>query len=181
MCSRPFLDVGHMYQHEESKFVPARVLYPYAFRSSEKERIQRSARYIAAMVRQAREFYTGADAAGVTDLSRPVLYFYGALALARAAVAHVQQRPLLVAPSDELHLLATPRSERRHHSSMRPHEEGSVGRHLPSAALTAAAPGLRRSPPVPKRDHPQAEDEDRRKTCRERPVDVEILDGHDDR
>lgn len=88
MCSRPFLNLGPTSDRaDQPALVPTRVLYPFAFRSSQTQRIGATARFVAAMVRQAREFYTAATSAGVTDLSRPVLYFYGALALAKAAVA----------------------------------------------------------------------------------------------
>ena len=69
----------------QHRAVRTTTLYPDALVASDKRRIADAARYVAAMVRQAREYYSAADATGVTDLSRPVLYFYGALALAKAA------------------------------------------------------------------------------------------------
>lgn len=66
---------------------PTRALYPYALRRDQPERLQMAAETVAASVRQAREMYLAAATAGVTDLGRPLLYFYGAHALAKAAVA----------------------------------------------------------------------------------------------
>ncbi len=87
LARRPFVHLGRSDMAQRELLVPARMLYPYALRTSEDNRIERAAGTIAAVVRQAREMYTAAQAAGVTDLGRPLLYFYGALALAKAATA----------------------------------------------------------------------------------------------
>ncbi len=85
LCRNPFLRLYNQ-NLPDVAIVPTRVLYPDALHSSQEARIEESARYVVATVRQAREYYAAATAIGVTDLSRPVLYFYGALSLARAAV-----------------------------------------------------------------------------------------------
>lgn len=69
--------------------VPARMLYPMALGPNEDKRVDEAAHYVVAAIRQAREYYTAAQSVGVTALSRPVLYYYGALYLARAAVVAV--------------------------------------------------------------------------------------------
>jgi hypothetical protein len=83
LARRPFLRLVRDGQQEG--VVPARVLYPYALHSSQEERVERAALVVAAAVRQAHEMYTAAKAGGVADLARPILYFYGAMGLAKAA------------------------------------------------------------------------------------------------
>jgi len=94
LCRMPFLHLGDRNMGRES-IVPTRMLYPGALQSNQTERIEEAARYVIAAVRQAREYYSAAMSMGVTDLSRPVLYFYGALALARAAVVALCGREAL--------------------------------------------------------------------------------------
>src|SRR5260370_33008552 len=65
--------------------VQTRMLDPDALHSRSMGRIKLAGDRIAALVRQARELYMAAETRGVTDLSRPLLYFYGAAALAKAA------------------------------------------------------------------------------------------------
>lgn len=83
----PFLRLRRSDLDQHDVLVPTRLLYPYALRSSQKDRMERTAYTVAAAVRQAREMYTAAQSTGVTDLGRPLLYFYGALGLAKAATA----------------------------------------------------------------------------------------------
>jgi hypothetical protein len=83
LARRPYL--GLQRPNGSRVVVPTRVLFPYALQASEQDRIERAARVIAAAVRQAHEMYAAAQTAGVTDLSRPLLYFYGAMGLAKAA------------------------------------------------------------------------------------------------
>lgn len=85
LTARPFLRLTAL--SDKVGLYPTRVLYPYALRSDETSRIQSAAYTVAASVRQAREMYLAAGATGMTDLARPLLYFYGAEALAKAAVA----------------------------------------------------------------------------------------------
>lgn len=87
LARRPFLRLHRSTLDQHEVLVPARVLYPYALHTSQGEHIERAAYTVAAAVRQAREMYTAAQTAGVTDLSRPLLYFYGALGLAKATTA----------------------------------------------------------------------------------------------
>lgn len=88
LTRRPFLSLHHI-PDGRRMLIPTRVLYPYAIHTSQPDRIERAASTVAATVRQAREMYTAAQAAGVTDLGRPLLYFYGALGLAKAAIAAI--------------------------------------------------------------------------------------------
>jgi len=84
LARRPFLELTNRDTGEQC-IVPTRMLYPDALRSRSKGPINRAGNRIAALVRQARELYMAAETRGVTDLSRPLLYFYGAAALAKAA------------------------------------------------------------------------------------------------
>ncbi len=84
LARRPFLELTNRDTGEQC-IVPTRMLYPDALRSRSKGRIKLAGDRIAALVRQARELYMAAETRGVTDLSRPLLYFYGAAALAKAA------------------------------------------------------------------------------------------------
>jgi len=85
LTAKPFLRLTTPFQ--KVGLYPTRVLYPYALRTGQPERIEHAALTVASSVRQAREMYLAAATAGVTDLGRPLLYFYGAHALAKAAVA----------------------------------------------------------------------------------------------
>lgn len=67
--------------------VPTRLWFPHALNPNTEPgvlKLKCARDLIAALVRQAREYYRAATAGDVTDLSRPVLYFYGAEALAEA-------------------------------------------------------------------------------------------------
>lgn len=84
LARRPFLELVNRNTGEQC-IVPTRMLYPNALRGGSKKRIDEAGNRTAALVRQARELYMAAETRGVTDLSRPLLYFYGAAALAKAA------------------------------------------------------------------------------------------------
>jgi hypothetical protein len=85
LCARPFLWLsGH--QPGQQLLVPTRQLYPQALTSKQTKKIKQAARHVVAAVRQARECYIAAASLGVTPLTTPILYFYGALALASAVV-----------------------------------------------------------------------------------------------
>jgi hypothetical protein len=84
LARRPFLELTNRDTGEDC-ITPTRMLYPYALRSGDEEPVARAGNRIAALVRQARELYMAAETRVVTDLSRPLLYFYGAVALAKAA------------------------------------------------------------------------------------------------
>jgi YaaC-like Protein len=83
----PFLRLHHGGMDQRELLIPTRVLYPYGLLSSQNNRIEDAADTVAAAVRQAKEMYLAAQTSGVTDLSRPLLYFYGALDLAKAVTA----------------------------------------------------------------------------------------------
>lgn len=85
--TRPFLHL--MKDGGESANVLARQLYDDALDPEDETKVKAAAQFIAVHMRQGRELYTAAGGAGVTDLSTPLLYYYGALALAKAAVAAV--------------------------------------------------------------------------------------------
>jgi hypothetical protein len=82
LARRPFLELTNKNTGEKC-IVPTRMFYPGALRSRSKGHINQAGERIAALVRQARELYMAAETRGVTDLSRPLLYFYGAAALVR--------------------------------------------------------------------------------------------------
>lgn len=71
----------------EGVAVPIRLWYPNALGSDQPDAIDKMTEEIPALVRQAREFYRAANSSEVTDVSRPVLQFYAAEALANA-IAH---------------------------------------------------------------------------------------------
>jgi hypothetical protein len=83
ICARPFLHIVSADGRET--YVPTQRLYPGALQATDDPRIEQAARSVAAYMRQGRELYMAAESAGVTDLSRPILYYYGALAYAKAA------------------------------------------------------------------------------------------------
>ena len=72
----------HGNDHTET-YLAARDVYPTALNPADDESIERAADSIAANVRQAREAYGAAE--NVSEHTRPILFFYGALALAQAA------------------------------------------------------------------------------------------------
>jgi hypothetical protein len=88
LYTKPFLHVRR--ENEQECYVAAQTLYPAeSLRPDESERINQAARSVSASMRQAREMYTAAGAAGVTDVSRSLLYYYGALALVKAVTSTV--------------------------------------------------------------------------------------------
>lgn len=82
----PYLALLDRNDHTRMAIIPTRKLYSGALRSAETSRVDQAQRYIVAAIRQAREYYSAATTIGVSVLTKPVLYFYGALALSRAAV-----------------------------------------------------------------------------------------------
>lgn len=74
---------------QESATVLAHQLYDDALDPADDAKVSEAAHFIAVHMRQGRELYMAAGSAGVTDLSTPLLYYYGALALAKAATAAV--------------------------------------------------------------------------------------------
>lgn len=87
LTQHPFFRLRRAMFDQTDTLIPTRMLYPYALQSSQEGRVNLAAHTVAAAIRQAREMYTAAQSAGVTDLARPLLYFYGALGLAKAAIA----------------------------------------------------------------------------------------------
>lgn len=83
LCRMPFLHLSRA--NEEHAYVPTRYLYSFALQADDEQRIGQAADRAAASVRQARELYTAAMASGMTDLARPLLFYYSAVALAKAA------------------------------------------------------------------------------------------------
>lgn len=63
--------------------VPTRLWYPDALHSGVPEKVESAKHLIPFLVTQAREHYDAASHAVISTLSRPVLHFYGAEALAR--------------------------------------------------------------------------------------------------
>lgn len=84
LCMRPFLQI--MTLDGKNALIPTQRLYPNALLVTDDERIEQAAVHVAAYMREGRELYTAAESSGVTDLSRPILYYYGALAYAKAAI-----------------------------------------------------------------------------------------------
>jgi hypothetical protein len=87
LSTRPFLHLTRA--NEQSANVSAHQLYPTALDPSDDAQVKAAAQSIAAYMRQGRELYMAAGSAGVTDLSTPLLYYYGALALAKAATTAI--------------------------------------------------------------------------------------------
>jgi YaaC-like protein len=85
LCANPFVSLKGF--NESRGYVPTQLLYADALRASQLDRVERAAKCIAANIRQAREQYVAAQSAAVTELSRPLNYYYGALSLAKAATA----------------------------------------------------------------------------------------------
>lgn len=85
----PFLALYDPNNQARTAIIPTRKLYSVGLRSLETARVEQAQRYVVAAIRQAREYFSAATNIGVSVLTKPVLYFYGALALSRAAVAAV--------------------------------------------------------------------------------------------
>jgi hypothetical protein len=82
----PYLVLQDVNDHTRAATIPTRKLYSVGLHSVEAARIEQAQRYVVAAIRQAREYYSAATTIGVSVLTKPVLYFYGALTLSRAAV-----------------------------------------------------------------------------------------------
>lgn len=87
LSTSPFLHLTN--DGEQSANVSVHQLYSDALDPSNDAEVKVAAQNIAALMRQGRELYTAAGSAGVTDLSTPLLYYYGALALAKAVAVAV--------------------------------------------------------------------------------------------
>jgi|GEM_PF-4821407 len=119
LCAQPYIDLQNLpgMGYGDEIAVPTRAWYPYALCSSQTDRIKTAARTISALARQARELYAAAAASDVTDVSKPILYFYGAEALAQAVI---------------ISLFGVERFESRHareHGLNCPREHGVTTRH----------------------------------------------------
>lgn len=80
----PYYSQGPTLGNLDGVAVPTRLWYPDALHSGDSDRVEQAARTIPFLLRQAREHYAAAGLSSISDLSRPVLHFYGAEALAGA-------------------------------------------------------------------------------------------------
>lgn len=85
--SRPFLHLTK--EGKQSANVYAHQIYADVLDTSDTMQVKAAAKSVAMLMRQGRELYTAAGSPGITDLSTPLLYYYGALAFAKAAIAAV--------------------------------------------------------------------------------------------